>query len=131
MSIFYVLQIDPPVYIPKTTYKYENDHQRELPTRPETLPDPTMMSYTKSSAYADQSNYLEYDPMDFVVTKNRRTEVEEYPEFPELPPFGKEEFGDREEDFNNFKSPRSYAISDRRSSGRSLHFAPEFGPTAG
>ena len=70
-----VEEVDPPIYVPKTTYKYEHDHQRELPMpmRAETLPDPTMMSYKSSESYAEQpnSNYYEYDPMDFVDTKYR------------------------------------------------------------
>ena len=49
---------EPPVYVPKTTYKYENDYQEELPVK-------------------------RYDPMEFVTPSSRRNSEE----FPELPPF--------------------------------------------
>ena len=157
-----VEEVDPPIYVPKTTYKYENDHQRELPMRAETLPDPAMMSYKSSENYADEpsnSNYYEYDPMDFVDHNNNNDRYSEednsikkpdpldsyespldHPEFPHLPPFGVREtefgplgFDDNELDRNDrmFHHPMN-AVSDRRaSSGRALVFAPEFGPTEG
>ena len=34
-------ETEPPVYVPKTTYKYENDYQEELPVRPEVTPEPS------------------------------------------------------------------------------------------
>ena len=112
-----------PEYIPKTTYKYENDYKKELPIRPETIPDPTMMSYTTStlSAYSDEPNYYEYDPMYFVKPSN----LEPVAKFPDLQPFDETDY-----EISTAREP-NFAISDRRAMGRSLNLAPEFGPTTG
>ena len=124
-----------------------------MPMRAETLPDPTMMSYKSSESYADQPNYYEYDPMDFVDDKYSTDPAQDnsikkpdpldsyqspldHPEFPHLPPFGdrETEFGPSGFDDELDRNDRMFnpMVSDRRAAfGRALVFAPEFGPTEG
>ncbi len=121
----------PPVYVPKTTYKYENDYQEELPLRSESQEshDPVRRLYNAGQSYVDQPDYYLYDPMAFkkdhdnYEPETRRSDDIE--DFPPLPPFSIEEtqFQSRSLDFDDFEDSRGRS-SNRHYYGRALHLSP-------
>ena len=84
-------ETEPPVYIPKTTYKYENDYKEEMPLRPERMPETNYANrrYDRYSYEEKEPQYYEYNPLDFAAKKTTRPAAEprSYKDFPELPPF--------------------------------------------
>ena len=107
-----------PVYVPKTTYKFENDYQQELPVRPEVLPDPNPVRNTRNSFYADEPDYYRYNPMDYAEPKEPKMISDE--DFPQIQPFDEI---DREFSTRSLDIPRS--PKSRSGSGRALGFTPE------
>ena len=82
-------ETEAPVYVPKTTYKYENDYKEEMPLRAERMPETNYANrrYDTYSYEQNEPEYYQYNPMDFAAQKTRPAEPRSYKDFPELPPF--------------------------------------------
>ena len=108
-----------PIYIPKTTYGYENDYQQEVPVRPEVMPEPEPIRRTRQNFYTEEPEYYKYDPMDY-SNKRPSQEPPSIEEFPQLLPFDEI---DREFSSRSLDMPIN--PNSRMGAGRALGFSSE------